>query len=189
MVPRYLGFIGYCSLLLATLFISTVVSGAILIAGVLMVSAAWILLGLEVGDVIMIANGMAMIGGPLIIAGILARNVTSYSQLPEVMVRFAPFVFLTGLVCWLLHLISHFRAWKELGISLFKYSAYCQIAAMVMMLAGMSTIPRTMPVNATNVTAIMNYIRGPTLEILVLAGLLGICSYILSAMSFISIKK
>ena len=183
MVPRYLGFIGYCSLLVASLLINTFVSALILLFGVIAVAAAWVILGLDVGDVVMIANGMAMVAGPVLVAALLAKHVESLADL----IRFSPIIFATGMICWLLHLLAHFRAWKELGIGLFMYSAVCQIAAMITTFAGVATLPKGFNITA-NVSAI-TALKGPALQILALAGLLAMASYILSATAFLSVEK
>jgi len=209
---KYLGGIGYLLLLIGPLLsFGASAGGGLALIGVILAAIAWIFMGKSLGDKIMLANGIMMIVGPIVSSvamfGILMSILPTTNQPhmaprnPAVVVQTLMSVIaiavIIGIVCWVLQVLSHLRAGNALGISMFKYSAYCQILSFVLIVLALiwmfGNIAAIVPLLQTQAMKpnpeLFFKIFGPALILVALGGLLGIASNILSAVAFFSIEE
>ncbi len=208
---KYLGGIGYILLLVGPILSAgSNVAGGLSLIGVILAAVAWILLGRNLNDRVMMANGIMMIVGPITIAvamfGVLMAAVPTTNQpampkdsapIIQALLSVAAMVVIIAIVCWILQVLSHFRAGGKLGISPFKYSAYCQIIVFVLVIlaiiwlfGNISAIIPQLQAQATKPDPKLFFkIFGPVFGLIALGGLLGIISNVLSAVAFFSIKE
>ena len=213
---KYLGGIGYILLLVGTLLsFGSSAAGVLAVVGVILAAVAWILLGKNLGDKVMLANGIMMIVGPIItfvaMFGILMSMIltpmfpTTNSPMapknPAVVIQTLMSVIaialIVGIVCWVLQVLSHLRAGNALGISMFKYSAYCQIISFILIVLAFiwmfGNIAAIVPLLQTQAMQpnpeLLLKIFGPAFGLIAIGGLLSIVSNILSAVAFFSIEE
>ncbi len=208
---KYLGGIGYILLLVGPLLsFGASAAGGLAIVGVILAAVAWILMGKSLGDKVMLANGIMMILGPIItfvaMFGILmsmlpTANPPMAPKNPVVAIRTLMLVIaialIVGIVCWVLQVLSHLRAGNALGISMFRYSAYCQILSFILIVLAFiwmfGNITAIVPLLQTQAVQpnpeLLLKIFGPAFGLIALGGLLSIASNILSAIAFFSIEE
>lgn len=210
---KYLGGIGYILLLIGPLLsIGSSAVGGLSLIGVILAAIAWIFMGKSLNDKVMLANGIMMIVGPILTAiamfGILIPYLLPATSQPPVAPRnptvviqalmsVIAVIIIIGIVCWVLQVLAHLRAGNTLGISTFKYSAYCQILSFVLIILALiwifGNIAAIVPLLQTQATRPnpeqFFKIFGPMFGLIALGGLLGIVSNILSAIAFLSIEE
>ncbi len=210
---KYLGGIGYILLLVGPLLsIGSSAVGGLSLIGVILAAIAWIFMGKSLNDKVMLANGIMMIVGPILTAiamfGILIPYLLPATNQPPVapknpaiviqaLMSAIAVILIVGIVCWVLQVLAHLRAGNTLGISTFKYSAYCQIfsfvliiLALIWMFGNIAAIVPLLQTQATRPNPEQIFkIFGPTFGLIAFGGLLGIVSNILSAIAFLSIEE
>jgi len=212
---KYLGGIGYLLVIIAPFFAVrpsiALVFDALAFVGILLVAIAWIMLGRELGDNVMLANGIMMILAPIVSVGLLFGVIftmlpkTNYQPptLPPNPMAFlktlmivVAIILVIGFVSWLLHVLSLLRAGNKLGKSPFRYAAYCQIASFVigiiglaLMINGVLSVAPLLQTQLIHPSPMMLYrIFGTSFVVLMIGGFVGFVSYVLACVGFFSIE-
>ncbi len=203
---KYLGGIGYILLLIGPLLsLGASAAGGLSLIGLILAAIAWIFMGRNLDDKVMLANGIMMIAEPIITIaltfGILMSIPSMAPKNPAVVIQTLMLVIavalIIGIICWALHVLSHLRAGNALDISMFKYSAYCQILSFVLVVLAFiwmfGNIAAIVPLLQTQAMrpnpALLLKIFGPAIGLIALGILLGVISNILSAIAFFSIEE
>jgi len=208
---KYLGGVGYILMLVGPILATgSNVGGGLSIIGAILAAVAWIFLGKNLNDKIMMANGIMMIVGPIIIVaaifGVIISMIpmTNQPAMPknpalviQALLSVIAVVIIIAVICWVLQVLSLLRAGNALGISTFKYSAYCQIIGFILVILAViwlfGNLAAVVPLIQTQVTKpnpeLLFRIFGPMFGLIALGGLLGIISNILSAVAFFSIEE
>ncbi len=211
---KYLGGIGYL-LMIVTPLMSLGVQQFILFGaslGVLLVAVAWILLGRELDDKVMLANGILMIATPLIssvlLFGVIASMLPKTNYQPptlssnammfiKMLMVIAVAILVLFLVEWALHLLSLFRAGSKLRINLFTYSAYCQILSVILAFLGgalmVNSVLSIAPLLQTQMMKpnpmLLYRIFGSAFIVFAISGVVDIIANVLAAIGFFSLEE
>ena len=210
---KYLGGIGYLLMVVTPLLAFGMQQLSLLgTLGVLLVAIAWILLGRELDDRVMLANGILMIISPLIsliilfgvIASMLPKTNYQPPTLPPNAMAFVKILMVAVAVIlvlffveWILHLLSLFRAGSKLRINLFTYSAYCQIASFISAVLGVALMINSIlsiaPLLQTQMMKpnpmLLYRIFGPAFVVFAIGGVVGIIANVLAAIGFFSLEE
>ncbi len=208
---KYLGGVGYILMLVGPILSAgSDIGGGLSIIGAILAAVAWIFLGRNLNDKIMMANGVMMIVGPIIVVvamfGVIISMIpmTNQPAMPknpaliiQALLSVVAVVIIIAVICWVLQVLSLLRAGNALGISTFRYSAYCQIIGFILVILAViwlfGNLAAVVPLLQTQVTKpspeLLFRIFGPMFGLIALGGLLGIISNILSAVAFFSIEE
>lgn len=215
-VEKYLGGIGYllvpvCALVgafAAAPHAPSPLLRSLVLIGLLMVAVAWLLLGVREKDALLMATGIAMILAPIIVVALAFAVVYPLLKPPSPLG--APFVspeiffgrlitvFLISAIAVIvvvaLHIAAHFRAARKLQISMFKYAGAAHAAALVLAIALTIVLFTTFLTRAQEILEAM-LVGAPPLALLgavviiaIIAAIVQIAAYVLSAVSFFKLS-
>lgn len=209
---KYLGGIGYLLMVVTPLLAFGMQQLSPLgTLGILLAAVAWIILGRELDDKVMLANGIVMIATPLtlvvllfgLIASMLPKTNYQPPTLPPNAMAFVKIlmvamavILILFVVGWILHLLSLFRAGSKLRISLFTYSAYCQIVFFILaflggalMVNGVLSIAPLLQTQMMKPNPMLLYrIFGPAFVVFAIGGVVGMIANVLTAVGFLSLE-